>query len=265
MDALADPRLQPYQDLRAAGPREVPGQGACFLCEGRMLVDQALAGAAEGRLRVVSVLATAAAAEGVRDRMPSGAALLTLDAAALSSLVGFEFHRGLLACVAVPPEPPERKLRTCRRLLVLPRLQDSENLGLLVRSAAALGMDGVLAGPGPDLWSRRTVRVSMGAMWKVPVWQKADPAEWVEAWREEPGSEVVAAHPGEGSVEARDWTPSTRTALVLGQEGPGLDDAWLARCDRRVRIPMRAGVDSLNVAAAGAILMYELGRREARD
>ncbi|MFN8010022.1 MAG: RNA methyltransferase [Holophagaceae bacterium] len=263
MDALADPRLQPYQDLRAAGPREVPGQGACFLCEGRLLVEQALAGAAAGRLRLVSVLATPAAAEGLAERLPAGADLVRMEPSALSALVGFEFHRGLLACVAVPPEPPERKLRLCRRLLVLPRLQDAENLGLLVRSAAALGMDGVLAGPGPDLWSRRTVRVSMGAAWKVPVWQKADPAEWVEAWREEPGSEVVAAHPGAGSVAVRDWVPSPRVALVLGQEGPGLDEAWLARCDRRVRIPMRGGVDSLNVAAAGAILMHELGRREA--
>lgn len=263
MDVLADPRLQPYQDLRAAGVRYVPGQGACFLCEGRLLVQQALAGAAAGRLRVVSLLATPAAAEAYRDRLPPGAELLALDVPDLSGLVGFEFHRGVLACVAVPPEPPERKLRACRRLLVLPRLQDSENLGLLVRSAAALGMEGVLAGPGPDLWSRRTVRVSMGAMWKVPVWQKADPAEWVEAWREEPGSEVVAAHPGEGSLDARAWRPSARTALVLGQEGPGLDDAWLARCDRRVRIPMEGGVDSLNVAAAGAVLMYELGRAQA--
>jgi tRNA G18 (ribose-2'-O)-methylase SpoU len=263
MDALADPRLQPYQDLRAAGMREVPGQGACFLCEGRLLVEEALRAAGAGRLRLVSLLATPAAAEAYAPRLPEGAALLTLDAAALGSLVGFEFHRGVLACVAVPPEPAERKLRACRRLLVLPRLQDPENLGLLVRSAAALGMDGVLAGPGPDLWSRRTVRVSMGAVWKVPVWQKADPAEWVEAWREEPGSELVAAHPGEGSLDARDWRPASRTALVLGQEGPGLDEAWLARCDRRVRIPMRAGVNSLNVAAAGAILMHELGRAQA--
>ncbi len=260
MDALADPRLQPFRDLRAAGAREVPGQGMCFLCEGRLLVDEALRAAAGGRLRMVSLLATRAAAEGYRDRLPPGADLIALEGAELSGLVGFEFHRGVLACVAVPPEPAERKLRTCPRLLVLPRLQDPENLGLLVRSAAALGMDGVLAGPGPDLWSRRTVRVSMGAVWKIPVWQKPDPEAWLEAWRSEPGSEVVAAHPGEGCVDARAWEPAARTALVLGQEGPGLDDAWLARCDRRVRIPMQGGVNSLNVAAAGAILMYAMGR-----
>ncbi|MBK8726584.1 MAG: RNA methyltransferase [Holophagaceae bacterium] len=263
MNLATDPRFAPYADLRAAGTRDLPGQGACFLCEGRTLVAEALAAAAEGRLRIVSVLASPAAALDFAERLPAGTELLIAEQEAIAAHAGFAFHRGVMAFVAVPPEASERKLMACARLLVLPQTRDAENLGLLIRSAAALGMDGVLAGPGPDLWNRRTVRVSMGALWKLPVWRREDPADRLAAWREAPDSEIVGAALGEGSMEARDWAPARRTALVLGEEGPGLDPAWRERCDRLVRIPMHRGVDSLNVAAAGAILMYLAGGRDA--
>jgi tRNA G18 (ribose-2'-O)-methylase SpoU len=261
MPLSADPRFAPYADLRHAGTREVPGQGACFLCEGRTIVEEALKAAAAGRLRLVSVLAPPAFAEELRPRLPAGTELLVAEPAEISDHAGFPFHRGVMALAAVPPEAPEAGLAACARLLVLPELRDVENLGLLVRSAAALGMDGVLAGPGPELWRRRTVRVSMGAVWKIPVWRRAESWEALQAWRAAPGSEVVGAALAAGAVDARDWRPAPRTALVLGEEGPGLDAAWLARCDRLVRIPMHAGVDSLNVAAAGAILMHAAGPR----
>jgi tRNA G18 (ribose-2'-O)-methylase SpoU len=142
---------------------------------------------------------------------------------------------------------------------VLPRLYDSENLGLLLRSAAALGLDGVLAGPGPGLWTRRTVRVSMGAVWRIPVWRSDDPWGLLAEWKAgEPGSEVIAAALTPGAVTARAWRPAPRCALVMGPEDTGLEEAQLALCDRAVVIPMASGMDSLNVAAAGAILMYRM-------
>ncbi len=260
MSLSDDPRWGPFTALRAAGPREVPGVGACFICEGRYLVEAALKSCAEGRLRVISVAGTPTAVREIEASLTEGTELLVADATDLSGLAGFPFHRGLLACVAVPPEPQARLLRRCQRLLVLPELHDAENLGLLLRSAAALGVDGVLAGPGPSLWNRRTVRVSMGAAWKVPVWRREDPSEWLELWKEESGmeAEIVGAALAERAEDARHWRPAPRTALVLGPEGPGLSEAWKARCDRLVKIPMKAGMDSLNVAAAGAILMFRM-------
>jgi tRNA G18 (ribose-2'-O)-methylase SpoU len=249
----------PYRDLRFAGTREHPEHGPCFIAEGRILVEDLLAAGRAGRMKVVSVAATTAAAGALEGRLPAGAELLTLDPRALSELAGFPFHRGLMACAQVPPPPPEADLVQARRLLVLPRLYDTENLGLLLRSAAALGLDGVLAGPGPGQWTRRTVRVSMGAVWRVPVWRAEDPWERLEAWRAaEPGSDVVAAALAPGAEDARTWTPAPRCALVMGPEDTGLDPAQLARCDRAVAIPMASGMDSLNVAAAGAILMFRM-------
>ncbi|MDP1831436.1 MAG: RNA methyltransferase [Geothrix sp.] len=250
----------PYRDLRFASTREHPEHGTCFIAEGRILVEDLLAAARAGRMRVISVAATTTAAAEIRDRLPPGTDLLTAEPAALSELAGFPFHRGLMACAQVPSPPPAAALLAVRRLLVLPRLYDSENLGLLLRSAAALGLDGVLAGPGPGLWSRRTVRVSMGAVWRIPVWRVEDPWGPLADWKaSDPASEIIAAALAPGAEDARSWRPAPRCALVMGPEDTGLDEGQLARCDRAVAIPMASGMDSLNVAAAGAILMFQMG------
>jgi tRNA G18 (ribose-2'-O)-methylase SpoU len=249
----------PYRDLRFAGTREHPKHGSCFIAEGRILVEDLLGAARAGRMNVISVAATTAAAAEIRGHLPVGTELLIADPAALSELAGFPFHRGLMACAQVPLPPPVSALSEAHRLLVLPRLYDSENLGLLLRSAAALGLDGVLAGPGPGLWARRTVRVSMGAVWRIPVWRTEDPWGWLAKWKAaKTGSEVIAAALIEGAEDARDWRPAPRCALVMGPEDKGLDESQLASCDRAVTIPMASGMDSLNVAAAGAILMFRM-------
>ena len=249
----------PYRDLRFAGTREHPEHGTCFIAEGRILVEDLLVAGRAGRLKVISVAATTTAALDLQERLPADTELLTMEPAALSELAGFPFHRGLMACAQVPAPPPAEALNHARRLLVLPRLYDSENLGLLLRSAAALGMDGVLAGPGPGQWTRRTVRVSMGAVWRIPVWRVEDPWERLAGWKTaEPGSEVVAAALTEAAEDARLWQPASRCALVMGPEDTGLEAAQLAGCDRAVAITMASGMDSLNVAAAGAILMFRM-------
>jgi tRNA G18 (ribose-2'-O)-methylase SpoU len=257
LTALNDPELAPYRQLHGARLLSHPVTGPCFLCEGRFLVEEALAAARLGHLRVISVLATPTLAAAMAETLPPGVRLLVAEKATLHDLAGFSFHRGLLACVALPPEPPESVMLEARRLLVLPRLDDQENLGLLLRSAAALGLDAVLLGGGPNPFDRRVVRVSMGAVWKLPVFQREEPWDLLERWRKD-GSEVVGAALGPASQDARSWQVAARTALVLGPEGPGLDSDCLSRCDRLVSIPMARGVDSLNVAAAGAILMWRM-------
>ncbi|HJV22889.1 MAG TPA: RNA methyltransferase [Holophagaceae bacterium] len=245
-----------FADLRFGGTRLDPAGVACFVAEGRILVEDLLAWGRAGGLEVVAVLAEEGQAEAARALMPAGTALLTATKAELEQLTGFPFHRGLLAAARVPAPRPLEALVGAARLLVLPATADAENLGQLLRTAAALGLDGALLGPGPDPFSRRAVRVSMGASWKLPLWAVEDPWAALEPWKAAGGEVVGAALPG--SVPAGEWQPGARTALVLGPEGPGLSPVDLARCDRTVRIPMAEGVDSLNVAAAGAILMAKL-------
>ena len=253
-DAAPDP-LEPYRDLKGRAARGGPWPLA--ICEGALLVESALQAAAEGKVRVRSVLVSRSHRSEWAHRLAQGTELLAVSEEEIQALVGFPFHRGVLACVEPPAEPALAALAGCARLLVLPRIDQDENLGLLLRSAAALGMDGVLLGGGCSPWTRRAVRTSMGGVFRIPIWQRADPADPLEAWRAE-GGEVVAAALGPGCEDARNWSPAPRTALLLGPEDRGLEKRWLSRAQRRVAIPMRRGMDSLNVAAAGAILMARL-------
>lgn len=244
-----------FKDLRFAGQRVHPEWGACFVAEGRILVEDLLAWGRAGKVKVVAVLAETGQAEAVKPLLPDGTALLSATKAELESMAGFPFHRGLLAAAQVPAAAGPDGLKACGRLLVLPSVADAENLGQLLRTASALGMDGALLGPGPDPFSRRAVRVSMGTVWKLPLWRSEDVWASLAAWRAE-GAEVVGAALAPGCLPVHQWRPGHRTALVLGPEGPGLSTEELGRCDRIVRIPMAEGVDSLNVAVAGAILMH---------
>lgn len=249
------PDAQPFRALFGAGTTLHPLHGPCFICEGRFLVEEALAAHRSGHLAVRAVLGTPGALATLD--LPEGIPALTDSAQAISELAGFTFNRGLLCAVSVPPPPDPHALREARRILVLPRVDQVDNLGLLLRSAAALGLDGVLLGKGPGVFDRRTVRVSMGAAWKLPVWRHEATEGPLADWKATDG-EVVGAALTPEALDAGQWVPTPRTALVLGPEGDGLDGAWLDRCDRAVRIPMARGMDSLNVAAAGAILMWRL-------
>jgi tRNA G18 (ribose-2'-O)-methylase SpoU len=253
-------QLEPYRGLHGSRERlRHPEFGPCFVCEGRYLVIEALAAGREGTLRVISVLATPRMAQEMAPLLPAGTGLIVEEEPFLRDWVGYAFHRGVLCCVEAPPPPAEETILDARRLLVLPSLHNVDNLGTLLRTAAALGVDAVVPGKGPDLLERRTVRVSMGAVWRIPVLRREDPGPLLRAWRaREAGSEIVGAALVPGALAALDWTPAPRTALVLGPEPDGLEADWLDLCDRHVAIPMANAMDSLNVAAAGAILMARL-------
>jgi tRNA G18 (ribose-2'-O)-methylase SpoU len=143
------------------------------------------------------------------------------------------------------------------RLLVLEGIADQENLGALFRNAAALGAGGVLLDPRcADPLYRRSVRVSLGNVLAVP-FARAEP--WPQVLEElaADGVDVVALTPAAaGTLASAGLHRAERLALVVGAEGPGLSAGALGACPRQVRIPMAAGVDSLNVATAAAVALH---------
>ena len=187
----------------------------------------------------------------------------------LSSLTGFELTRGAL-CAMKRPEPLGRDalLRSAQRVAVLEAVADSTHIGALVRSAAALGIDAVLITPTCcDPLCRRAVRVSMGTVFQVP-WGKIGDAkdDWPErgmAALRDAGFRTVAMALTDDSLPIDDprLLSEERLAIILGTEGDGLKKSTIASCDFTVKIPMSHGVDSLNVAAAGAVAFYALTRR----
>lgn len=177
----------------------------------------------------------------------------------LEAITGFHVHRGALAAMHRPALPPLGEvLAGAHRVAVLEDIVDHTNVGAAFRSAAALGVDAVLVTPRcADPLYRRSVRVSMGTVFAVP-WTRIDPwPHGIEALRAS-GFVVAALALSDDSVPLDDLVsnPPDKLALILGTEGDGLKRQTIAAADVVVRIPMQAGVDSLNVAAAAAVAFW---------
>jgi tRNA G18 (ribose-2'-O)-methylase SpoU len=177
----------------------------------------------------------------------------------LEGITGFHLHRGALAAMHRPaPVPLDRLLSGARRLAVLEDVVDHTNVGAVFRSAAALGVDAVLVSPRcADPLYRRSIRVSMGAVFQVP-WGRLEP--WPDGLDDlrALGFTVAALALTDDAVSLDDVVaaPPGKLALVLGTEGDGLSRGAVAAADLVVRIPMTPGVDSLNVAAASAVAFW---------
>ncbi len=184
----------------------------------------------------------------------------------LDGLTGYPLTRGILCAMRRPkPKTPEEICEGVRRIAVLEGIVDTTNIGAIFRSAAALGIGAVLLTPSCcDPLCRRAVRVSMGTVFQVP-WARIGetPEEWPEnglARLHSMGFKTAAMALSDDSVSIDDAVlmAEDRLAIVLGTEGDGLSAATIARCDYTAKIPMAAGVDSLNVAAASAVAFWQL-------
>ena len=145
----------------------------------------------------------------------------------------------------------------CSTILAVPELADPENLGSCFRNAAALGCSCLLLGPsGPDPLSRRSLRVSMGASLSLPWARLEGPAGLAEL--DSKGFDVAACVLDPGALDVRDWARPRLLALTIGNEAYGLSSPWLEACSLRLTLPMRGGVDSLNVATAAALFLFAI-------
>ena len=238
--------------------REVERRGGFFVVEGRFALDALL----DSPYRIRTVLVTERKAAEVQARVGSRAPVLVRPEDEVAGIAGFTFHRGVLASADRRPLPDPADLVAGARLVaVVEGLGDHENLGALFRNAAAFGVDAVLLDPTTaDPLYRRSVRVSLGHVLRVP-WARLPALPGGLAVVREHGLELVALTPVADAepIDALGRDPG-RVALLLGAEGPGLTPATLAAADRRARIPLAPGVDSLNVATAAAIAFHRLAR-----
>ena len=256
IDNPDDGRIAAYRGVRE---RDLTGRGDRFIAEGevvvRLLLGPSSRARAESLLVAENRLGKAAALIGRRE-LP----VYVASQAVMDTIVGFPIHRGVLACGRRPPAPAAAALLAAlppRALVVaLFGVANHDNMGGLFRNAAAFGVGAVLLdGACCDPLYRKAIRVSVGAALTVPFARTA-PSEDLLSTLEGAGFEALALAPS--GAEALDTLARPeRAAVLLGAEGPGLPGEVLARA-RTVAIPMAAGWDSLNVAAASAIALHEL-------
>lgn len=252
--SIDDPRIVAYRDL----PRtKLPRTAGLFIAEGRLLVKRLLA----SEFEVDSILIDENERDWVTDRCDPQTTVYVTPSGMVEQIVGFNFHRGVIACGRRQQPRSAREFVTASRkdatILVCVDVKDPENLGGIMRSCAAFGVDGVLLNKNcVDPFSRRVLRVSMGSVLKLPIAQSEDLQADLNAIRAEFQFELIAAVLDGKAEKLAGVARSDRVALLVGNEAHGLSEQWCKMCDRQVTIPMRSGIDSLNVSVATGILLY---------
>lgn len=264
--SITDPGDERIADYRALTDVELrtrwePPHGL-FIAEGALVLRRAL----RAGYRPRSFLVDARRVDQLADLDTGGAPVYAAGQDVLERVTGFHVHRGVLASFhRGEPRTAEAVLAAAHRVVVLEDVNNHTNLGAIFRGAAALGVDGVLLSPScADPLYRRSVRVSMGEVFAVP-YARLEPWPGGLDLLRAAGFAVLALTPAPDAVPIQRLSDGqrARAALLLGAEGAGLTAAAQSASDVRVVIPMRRGVDSLNVAAAAAVAFWELGRDDA--
>lgn len=261
-----DPRVADYFGLTdVALRRRAEPQWGLYIAESEKVIRRALDAGHRPRSLLMAQRWVTDLADLVATLEADGVPVYVGDHPVLERLTGFHLHRGALAAMHRPPLPEVSALvADARRVLVLEDIVDHTNVGAVFRSAAALGVDAILVTPRcADPLYRRAVRVSMGTVFQVP-WTRIDPWPAGIATLRECGFTVASLALAPDAVSLDDLAAAApdRLALVLGTEGDGLARRTLEAADLTVTIPMAGGVDSLNVAAAGAVAAWALRPRD---
>ena len=258
IDDLDDPQIAVYRSLKATNRTRDLDQ---FVVEGERLVIRLL----ESRFPVASVLMSDRHEPRLSQPFPEDVPVYIGSAAIIDQVVGFPFHRGVLASGVRRPWPSIEELTTGTDrpffAVVCPKISNPENLGAIARIGDVFGVNAILSGPEcPDPLSRRVLRVSMGAALRLPVIVAPRPIEAAVHLVRALGFELTAAV-ADPEAEPFDRVPRPRRlGLVLGDEHDGIGPEWMSVCGRAVTIPMRAGASSLNVAVAAGILIHHFSR-----
>ncbi len=267
---LSDSRLTVYRNLRQTN---LVRQSGHFIAEGWRVVERLL----NSPLEVQSLLLSEKRAETLAGQIDIKTDLFVLPPKEASQLIGFPFHDGVLACAKRLDNPSLDSMLNQQEeknpiIICCPKITAPDNLGSLIRLGASFGVQGILLGPGSvDPYIRRTIRVSMGTFFNVPIRTDNDLLSELKELRQQNRCKILAAEKTDKSQSlcdaiasnsiANSVDRSSPTILLLGNEADGLEAEWLDVADKILHIPIQTDVDSLNVTHAAAIFLHELTRK----
>lgn len=267
---LSAPQLDVYVRLTGAQLRNrLEPEKGIFVAESPTVIEVAMNAGCESISLLTDERLLNDDVKGIINRLADDVPVYTAPRDLLVELTGFALTRGALCAMRRPSLPTVEALcRDAHRIAVLEGVTDSTNIGALFRSAAALGIDAVLVTPTCcDPLCRRAVRVSMGTIFQVP-WTRIGEhhTDWPEAGMARLRALgfktcAMALRDDSVSIDDKRLAAEDKLAIILGTEGDGLAGGTIADCDYTVRIPMSHSVDSLNVAAAGAVAFWELRKK----
>ena len=256
VQSLSDPLLEAYRNMK---DKELARDGKRFIAEGENVVRRLL----RSGLAVESVLIAERKQAAIVPVVPEHVPLFIAGDDLIESVIGFEFHSGVLACGIRPKSPGLANIVPSADrpavIVICQEITNTENLGALIRIAAAFGADAMVLGERCcDPFFRQCVRVSMGSIFTLPIVRSGDLLVDLDSLRKTFGVEILAATLESDAEPLKRVQRVRRMGLVFGNEAQGLDTMTIQHCDRRVTIPMKLGTDSLNVAVAAAVFLFQL-------
>ncbi len=260
--SIQHPHLEPFRTLKR--PLEHQKEGI-FVAEGDKVVRRLL----ESSLQVLSILLTQEWFDSYRtmlEKRTEAISVYIAEKELMEAIVGFQLHKGIMATAKVPERITIQDVVSTEIrpyfFVAADGIMNSENLGVIARNCASFGVHALLIGETScDPYLRRAVRNSMGNIFSLPVVYLSNIAEELMRIRSDFDVTIIAAHPREISRPIAGVDFSGNCCIVLGSEGHGISERVLAACDMEAAIPMTKGVDSLNVASASAVIMYEVQRQ----
>ena len=262
VENVDDPALDVYRHLK---DRQLKFRRGLFIAEGELVVRRLL----HSDFRAHSLLLTRTRFAALRADIPDGLPVYLTTVEQTREIAGFEIHRGAVGCgyrrepltLDAAVEAARRRGRSRMLVAIAQNVCDVQNIGLIVRSAAAFDAALVVLGDGcTDPFYRRVVRVSMGNVLRLPVYETDDLSRDLPLLREQLGLSLVAAELSDAATPLTEANRPRRVGVLFGSEGAGLTAPVLELCDQRVVIPMNPGSDSVNVGVASGIFLYAYSR-----
>ncbi|MGK2910096.1 MAG: TrmH family RNA methyltransferase [Sphingobium sp.] len=257
IDDIDDPRIEVYRDIRE---RDLVGRERLFVAEGKVVVEKLIDSDLHHPISLLIASKRVAALAPVMSRLPDDVPVYVAAQEVIDAIAGFALHRGILAIGRRTDARTAHDLLAAQgeraTVLVLSAIANHDNMGGIFRNAAAFGVNAVLLDADCcDPLYRKAIRVSVGATLLVPYAQIARQEDLVDIL-ERHALNLVALSPA-GKSLLPDWRPKSRTAVLLGAEGPGLPADYLQRA-HSIQIAMSAGFDSLNVATTSGIVLHHI-------
>jgi tRNA G18 (ribose-2'-O)-methylase SpoU len=257
--------LAPYRTLRQSVEHLRQG---IFVAESEKVVQRLI----ESQFIILSVLTTPEWLEHYRSLLnarPESIQVFIAEKSFLETIVGFHLHQGIMALGKIPEPTNLNSVLTQSKppwfCVAVDGLTNSENLGVLVRNCAAFGVHVILVGEtSSSPYLRRAVRNSMGAIFKLPILHCDNLAQTLRTLNGNHQFKIFAAHPHSDENKIQQIDFSGNCCIIFGSEGSGISPNVLKVCDLAVAIPMQLGVDSINVASASAVFLYEVMRQRNR-
>ena len=258
ISSLTDPRVAPYRNVK---DRLLDREGRRFIAEGEHVVRRLL----ESDFPVESVFLSERRVAEIGPLVRDGVPVYVAPAEVMDGVLGIKFHSGVIACgrrkgrmTLDDVVPTDRDRLT---LVICPDVANVENIGAIIRIAAGFGADALILGEHchDPLW-RQSIRVSMGTVFRLPLYQSDDLLRDLARLRDEWGVQLAATVLDPDAEPLSDATRPARFGLLFGGEAQGLTQPYVDACDRQVTIPMKLGTDSLNVAVAAGVFLYHFTR-----